>query len=44
VFASVKGFVNLKEIYLAGTSSRGIASVKQETLGSDNGILLRAVL
>src|SRR5437868_3171668 len=44
VFSSVKGFVNLKEIHPAVTNSRGTASIEQETLGSDDGPLLAAVL
>jgi hypothetical protein len=42
--SSVREFVDLTEIHPFGTGSRRTASVKQETLGSDNGLLLTALL
>jgi hypothetical protein len=44
IFSSVKAFVDLTETHPAVTGSRGTASVEQETLGSDDGLLLAAAL
>ena len=44
MFSSVRAFVNLTEIHPVVSGSRGTASVGQEALGSDDGLLLAAVL